>query len=430
LLVVGLIIPWTLGPTALADNWPQWRGPHFNGHSPEKNLPTEWGPDKNVVWKYKMPGIGVSTPCIWKDKIFLTSTAGDHVVLLCVGTDGQEKWKQKLTDTGAKRYRNPSGAEVPDASASCSTDGQHVWASAANGTLACFDLDGKPIWTTDLQKYGKYNIQFGCHWTPVLYQGKLYLQVMHRSAQKIVCLDAATGKEDWAVDRKGAVEPKPMPARGPESPDVYASACIWEGEGGPLLVAHGNDYTTGHKLSDGSEVWRVQGLNPTNNGAWRFVSNVMVSPDLIVVPSCKDGPTVAFNPVGARGDITPDNPAELWRLSASRTRTTPDVVAPMRVGDVIYVCADGPITTYDAKTGKQIYRADLTQFVHRANMVGADSKVYVVAANGLTDVIQAGKEFKKLATNKLPDTIFASPAISDGRIYLRGYGYLWAIGTK
>ena len=91
---------------------------------------------------------------------------------------------------------------------------------------------------------------------------------------------------------------------------MYASAFIWEGEGGPLLVAHGNDYCTGHKLTDGSEVWRVQGLNPTSNGAWRFVSCPLITSDLIVVPSCKNGPTVAFNPVGAKGDIDPDNKAE------------------------------------------------------------------------------------------------------------------------
>jgi hypothetical protein len=407
---------------ALADNWPQWRGSKNDGHSAEKGIPTEWGAEKNVAWKFKMPGMGAGTPAVWGDKIFVTSVDGDNVVLLCVGTDGKEKWKEKVSETGAKRYRNPSGADVSDASPSCSTDGKHVWAAASNGALACFTVDGKRVWDTDLQKYGKYNIQFGCHWTPVLYKGKLYLQVMHRGAQKVVKLDAATGKEDWAVDRKGY-------SKG-ESPDVYASAVIWEGEGGPLLVAHGNDYTTGHKLTDGSEVWRVQGLNPNSNGAWRFVSNVLVSPDLIVVPSCKDGPTVAFNPVGAKGDITPDNKAELWRLPQSRTRTTPDVVGPGRVGDVVYWTADGPFSAYDAKTGKQLYRNDLTKFVHRSNLVVADNKIYVTAANGTTDVVEAGKQFKKLATNPLPDTIFAGPAVADGRIYLRGYQYLWAIGSK
>jgi hypothetical protein len=433
LLAGGLFA--ALAAPASADNWPQWRGPKNDGHSAEKNLPTEWSADKNVVWKFKLPGIGASTPAVWADKIFVTSTDGDAVVLLCIGTDGKEKWKQKLSDTGAVRYRNPSGADVSDANASCSTDGKHVWASASNGALACFTVDGQPVWNTDLQKYGKYDagkyptgIQFGCHWTPVLYKGKLYLQVMHRKAQKVVCLDAATGKEEWAVDRPGYVK-VPSNVR-VESADVYASAFIWEGEGGPLLVAHGNDYTTGHKLEDGKEVWRVQGLNPTENTTWRFVSNPLCTPDLIVVPSCKNGPTVGFNPVGAKGDITPENKAELWRVPSTNTFRTPDVVTPVRAGDVVYWTGDGPFWAVDAKTGQQIYKADLTKFVHRGQLVAADGKIYVPAANGATDVVQAGKEFKKLATNTLPDTVFAGLAVADGRIYVRGYQYLWAIGSK
>jgi hypothetical protein len=414
--------------TASADNWPQWRGPKNDGHSAEKGLPTEWNAEKNVAWKLKLPGMGTSTPVVWGDKIFITSVDGDAVVVLCVGTDGKEKWKQKLSDTGARRYRNPSGADVSDASASCSTDGKHVWATASNGALACFTADGKPVWSTDLQKYGNYNIQFGCHWTPALYKGKLYLQVMHRNAQKLVKLDAATGKEEWAVDRPGYVK-VPSKER-TESPDVYASAFIWEGEGGPLLVAHGNDYCTGHKLENGEEVWRVAGLNPRSNGAWRFVSCPLVTPDLIVVPSCKDGPTVAFNPVEAKGNIDPENKAELWRIPGGTIRT-PDVVGPVRVGDVVYWTGDGPFFAVEAKTGKQLYKGDLTRFVHRAQLVATgDGNIYVTAANGTTDVVKAGKEFKKVATNALPDTIFAGPAVADGRIYFRGYNYLWAIGSK
>ena len=411
--------------SALADNWPQWRGPKNDGHSTETGLPVEWGPDKNVVWKFKMPGPGESTPCVWGDRIFLTTTAGDDVVLLCVGTDGQEKWRQPLSNTGRER-NGPDRAT--DASASCSTDGKHVWSYVGGqqaGRLTCHDLDGKLVWDKNLQDYGKFHIQFGTHWTPTFYQGKLYLQVMHRSAQKLVRLDAATGAEEWAVDRRGAVAPKLDPGRGPESPDVYASPFIWEGEGGPLLIAHGNDFCTAHKLDDGAEVWRVEGLNPSNSRAWRFVSCPLVSPELIVVPSCKNGPVVGVNPVGAKGAINPDNKAEVWRING-----TPDVVSPLRVGDVIYLCGDGPLTAVDAKTGKQLYRETRERQLHRANMVAADGKLYIVGREGKSDVVQAGPTFKRLATNALPDKLYASPAVSGGRIYLRGYEYLWAIGTK
>jgi outer membrane protein assembly factor BamB len=423
LLAASLAI--LIAAPAVAENWPQWRGPKNDGLSSETGLPTEWGPDKNIVWKFKMPGPGESTPCIWEDRIFLTSTAGDDIVLLCIGTDGQEKWRQTLSNTGRER-NGPD--QATSASASCSTDGKHIWSYVGgqrSGRLTCHDFDGNLVWDKNLQDYGRFNIQFGTHWTPVLHNGKLYLQVMHRAAQKLVKLDAATGKEEWAVDRKGAIAPTSGQYRGPESPDVYASAVIWEGEGGPLLIAHGNDYCTAHKLDDGSEVWRVEGLNPSNSRAWRFVSCPLATPDLIVVPSCKNGPIVGINPVGAKGSITPDNPAELWRESG-----TPDVVSPLRVGDIIYLCGDGPLTAIDAKTGKQIYRESRERQLHRANMVAADGKIYILGREGKSEVVQAGPEFKRLSMNTLPDRQFASPAISNGRLYIRGYDYLWAIGTK
>ncbi len=396
-----------------AENWPQWRGPKNDGHSSEKNLPVEWGPDKNVVWKFKMPGRGSSTPCVWEDKIFLTSIADSDVVLMCIGTDGKEKWREKISKTG----KAGRGDEGDFASGSCSTDGKHVWAFVGSGKLVCYTVDGKLAWDADLQKYGKFSIQFGCHWTPVLYKGRLYLQVMHRGAQLVVAIDAATGNEIWKVERPGY-------SKG-ESPDTYSSAFMWEGEGGPLLVAHGNDYCTGHKLENGEEVWRVMKLNPTNNGAWRFVSSPLVTPNLIVVPSCKNGPTVTFNPLGAKGEISPDNKAEIWR-----NKSTPDVVSPLLVDNIVYLLDNGPLSALDAKTGTQIYRKDLAKQIYRGNMVYGDGKIYVVGRNGIGQVVQAGKEFKLLATNDLKETVYASPAISNGRIYIRTWDNLYAIGAK
>jgi outer membrane protein assembly factor BamB len=410
---------WTSG--SWAEVWPQWRGPKFDGNSPTKDLPIEWGPDRNIAWKFRLPGQGESTPCIWQDRIFLTTTAGTDVVLMCIGTNGQLRWQRTISNSGEVRYRNPSGTAITNASSSPCTDGRYVWAFVGDGTLVCYSVEGQPIWHKDIQKeYGRFRIQFGTHWTPVLYKDTLYLQIMHRGAQLLVAWEAATGREKWKVERPGY-------GRG-ESPDTYASGVIWEGQGGPLLVAHGNDYCTGHRLEDGAEVWRVMGLNPRERQDWRFVSSPMVSSDLIVVPSCKDGPTVAFNPVGAKGTIDSDNPAELWRVAATTNFRTPDVVSPLRVGDIVYMVGDGPFYAVEAKTGKLLYRADLTKAIHRANMVAADGRIYVVAANGVTDVVAAGPNFKKLASNKLPDTFYASPALADGRLYLRGFEYLWAIG--
>ena len=106
------------------------------------------------------------------------------------------------------------------------------------------------------------------------------------------------------------------------------------------------------------------------------------------------------------------------------------MVSPLRVGEVVYLMGDGPLTAVDAKTGKQIYRMELPTQRYRANMLYADEKIYVVGQRGAVTVVQPGREFKILAKNTLPDTLYGSPAVSGGRIYLRGFSNLWAIGTK
>src|SRR5262245_13872068 len=196
---------------ARADNWPQWRGPSNDGVSKEKNAPTEWYEKKiesngeskleakNIVWKVKMPGMAGSTPCIWEDRIFVTSEDGSNVSLLCIGTDGKENWKKPYGVSTGKRYMRGEGNE---ASASPSTDGHHVWVFDGSGDFACFDFDGNQKWKFDAQeRYGKFSIQHGMHITPLLDGDRLYFALLHSNAWVVVALDKSTGKEIWKIKR-------------------------------------------------------------------------------------------------------------------------------------------------------------------------------------------------------------------------------------
>lgn len=403
---------------ARAENWPQWRGPKNDGVSSETKLVSEWGESKNIVWKAKLPGPGASTPCIWNDHIFITAIDGSDLSIICIGTDGKEKWK-KPVGSGNKGAR---GDEGNSASASCSTDGKLVFAFVGDGHCAAYDFEGNEKWKFNTQeKYGKYAIQFGGHWTPVLHKDKLFLALLHQKAQLLVALDKTNGKELWKVTRKSD-------GRG-ESPDVYCSPFIWEKGSDALLIAHGNDYCTAHNLEDGSELWRVTELNPKAkyNSAWRAVSSPLVTPDLIVVPSCKNGVTVGIDPSKAKGTIEPGNTAELWR----HKNGTPDVPSPLFVNGVVYIFRENSsIAAYDAKTGDSLFNEKVTSERHRANPVVGDGKIYLVGREGTMAVIKSGKTFDLISKNKLPDTFTASPAISGGRIYLRGWNFLWAIGEK
>src|SRR5262249_38202738 len=248
---------------ASAENWPAWRGPLRNGVSTETRLPTQWSRDNNVAWKLALPGMAGSTPVIWQDRIFLTSGDSGNLVLLCVSTGGKELWKRKL-GVSSRIIKKDEGN---NASASPSTDGQHVWAFVGTGDLACFDLAGNQVWKFNVQeRYGAFKIQHGIHTTPVLHEDRLYLSLLHSGGHWVIALDKASGKEVWKVARDSDAED--------ESREAYTTPCIWGNGDDACLVVLGCDYTTGHRLKDGSEIWRLGDLNPKGRfgAAFRIIS--------------------------------------------------------------------------------------------------------------------------------------------------------------
>jgi outer membrane protein assembly factor BamB len=407
-----------LATAARAENWPQWRGPNNDGVSSETGLPAEWSESKNVLWKLPLPGMASSTPAIWGDRIFLTSEDGDDVVLLCVGTDGHERWKQKLGPSGSKRFRRD---EANQSSPSPSTDGRHVYAFTGTGDLACFDVDGKEVWRFNAQdRYGKFKIMWGMHVSPLLDGDRLYLALLHSGGASVIALDKATGKEIWKISRESDARS--------ECEQSYASPFIWRDGKNEYLVVHGCDYTTGHRLADGAEVWRVADLNPKDayNGTLRFVASPVASHDLLVVPSAKNGPVVGVKP-DARGTVAAGSPSEQWR----RAHNTPDVPSPLIHDGLVYLCREtGVLICLDAKTGRELYQQRLHGARYRASPVYADGKIYCTARDGTISVIKAGPTFELLAVNRLPDQFAASPAVSGGRIYLRGFATLYALGQQ
>ncbi len=416
-LIAGLcLFAWLLVAAPLpAENWPQWRGPRDDGISTETGIPATWGATKNIAWTAPLPGMGGSTPAVWGDRLFLTCEDGGDVVLLGLGTDGKALWKRKF-GRGGSRYRRD---EANNASASPSTDGKHVYAFAGSGELACFDFAGKEVWKTNLQdRYGKFSIQHGLHVTPLLDGDRIYMPLLHANAAVVVALNKADGSEAWKVTRKTDARE--------ESKEAYSSPVIWRKGKDAYLVILGGDYATGHRLDDGQEIWRLAGLNPkaTYNDAFRLVATPVATPDLIVVPTCKNGPVVGLKP-GARGLIGPGDRMEQWR----RARNTPDVPSPLVHDGLVYLCREnGALLCLDAKTGKEYYSRRLHASRYRASPLYVDGKIILTARDGTFTVIKPGRTFELLATNKLPDEFTASPAVSGGRLYLRGFKTLYAIG--
>ena len=404
---------------AQAENWPNWRGPKNDGISSETGLATTWDSEKNVAWKLKLPGSGGATPVLWGDRVFLTAVVGDELTLICVGTDGKTQWNQ-VVSTGNKDVR---GDEGNSAANSPSTDGKHVWAMFANGALACFTVEGKKVWSIDLQeRYGDFKIAFGLTSTPVLDSGRLYLQLIHGEQNNepseglVVCLDAATGDQVWMQPRHtdGVYENK----------SSYASPMMYDHGGLKFFVTHGADYTIAHNLLDGREIWRCGNLNVKSNydKTLRFVASPLCADGVIVVPTAKRGPVRVIRPDG-KGDITNSKGVHLWSHEK-----TPDVPSPLIHDGLVYLCmADGNLACLNEQTGEEYYFERTHRQRHRASPVYADGHLYLTARDGIVSVVKAGKKFELVAQNELGEAIAASPVISNGTIYLRTFDSLWAI---
>jgi outer membrane protein assembly factor BamB len=422
LLVAAVLFAMALADAARAENWPQWRGAKLDGISGETDPPTKWSKTEGVLWRLPLPGQAGATPVVWGERIFLTSVDGGNLILMCVGTDGKELWRQTV-GSGNKPVRDDEGNY---ASPSPSTDGKHVWTFMGTGDLACYTVEGKEVWKFNVQeRYGRLKIQFGMSSTPVLDGGRLYLQLIHGEGNpdtreaRVVCLDAASGSEIWQSER-------PSDGRA-ECEHSYASPVLYRDGEREFLVTHGNDYVVAYDLKDGKELWRCGDLNPKGsyNPTLRFVASPVAVPGYIVVPSAKKKGVLCLKPDG-QGNITDKAEHSHWRW----TNGTPDVPSPLVVEGVVYICdEEGFFSAADAKTGEQFYSKKATsRGRHRASPVYADGNIYSTARSGIVTVVKAGQEFQIVSQNDMQEPITASPVIADGRIYLRSFEALYAVG--
>ena len=418
-LWLGCALILGLTPQAVrAENWPQWRGANHDGVSRETGLPTTWSATENALWRTPLPGPAGATPVVWEDRIFLTSAKEQDLVLICLDTSGKVLWEKTL-GTGDQAVR---GDEGNMASPSPVTDGKHVWAMFGNGVLACYDFAGNEVWKIDLQqKYGKFNIAFGMTSTPILDGDKLYIQLLHTNYYLLAALDKLTGKELWKHDRTSDARA--------ECEHSYASPTLYRDDKQEFLLAHGCDYVTAHSLADGKEIFRCGKLNAPGdkyNPTLRFVASPVAAEGLVVVPSAKNGPVLGLR-VDAKGNITESQEGHVWRMDDN----TPDVPSPLVHDGLVYLCREnGVLLCLDAKTGEKLYMERTHSQRHRGSPVFADGKIFLTARDGHVTVVKPGRTFEILANNEIGEPVSSSPAIAGGRIYLRSYDSLFAIGKK
>lgn len=409
----AVLIAVAVSVSALAENWPQWRGPRLNGVSGEKNLPVRWSPTLGIAWKLAMPSRSGATPIIWDNNVFLNVAEGDDLHLWCVDKrKGTIVWKKHVAAGNYKINKQNMSSPSPV------TDGQSVWVMTGIGVLKAFDLRGNELWTRDIQKdYGKFGLNWGYASSPLLHENSLFVQVLHGmktdDPSYLLRIDKKTGKTVWRVERPtDAVR---------ESPDSYTTPALLRYGNNTEIVITGGDCITGHDPATGKELWRGIGFNLDKHPAYRIIASPVVYEDMIFAPT-RVRPLIAFR-AGGRGDISQSH--KMWAFVNG-----PDVPTPVTDGKYFYSVNDrGIVWCLDARTGQEIYGGQrIKTATYSASPVLADGQIYVTNEDGLTTVIKAGPKFEVLAENDLADYTLSSPAISDGHIFLRTEKNLFCIG--
>jgi outer membrane protein assembly factor BamB len=424
-------------PGSLLADWPQWRGPDSNGSAPRAQaLPASWSQTENVLWRTATPSWSAATPIVWGDRIFITSAeqgsarlkidpasaretgqqGRDKVFLLAVNRkNGAILWQRQI-DTENILWRKQNSA-----SPSPVTDGKLVWIMTGNGKFACFTVDGKEVWSRDIQaEYGRFGLNHGYASTPLLHGDRLYVQVIHGFKTKdpsyVFAVDKATGKTLWKVVRPtDAVQ---------ESLDNYATPQIVVAGGKQQLVISGADCVTGHDLTAGKELWRIRGFNPSRNPFNRTIASSLVIGEFVFTPSTRGRPFIAFR-AGGEGDLT--GRSEIWTNNAAA-----DVPTPATDGKYLYILKDnGTLTCLEALTGKVMYESQrLEHGTYSASPLLADGKIYSVSEGGATTVVKAGPAFEILSTNNLDSLTLGSPVAVGNQIFIRTADYLYCIQKR
>lgn len=437
----ALVLACSFALAAHAENWPQWRGPALNGTSAEKALPAKFSPTEGVKWAVDMPGVSGATPIVWGDRVFVMSPdSNNDQWLMCLSkADGKVLWKRNIAGGLLQKGRGNSTSPSPV------TDGKHVWALVGTGHLAAFDLDGKPVWERDLGKdYGAFNIMWVYGSSPLLFDGKLYVQVLQRSPADagypgvtdrgdresyLLAVDPATGKTLWKhVRPTDAVM---------ESMESYATPIPHVVGGKKQLLVAGGDVLTGHDAETGKELWRGGGVNKKKNlggGEWmRIVPSPVSAGEIALVCGPKKGPTIAYR-TDLTGDITEKGKA--WVFDEERT---PDCSTPAYADGKLYVF-DGDsqtMTCLEAKTGKKIWQVGYAlkdnrgKEVFRSSPTLADGKLYSIGERG-TVVVQNAADGAILHTVAMqsggPEGTRSSISVSDGNLFIRTSEKLFCVG--
>ena len=382
--------------------WPQWRGPSGQGVVEGAGYPDSWSDTENVRWKTRLPGAGNSSPIVWKDRIFLTTSYGPsrRTVLCFRRDDGKLLWESDAPQPDSSEWLHGKNSY---ASATPATDGERVYALFGNAGMVALDFNGNRIWR---YRFGPTSNYHGPGGSPILYKDRVIFYQDQQTDSFVAALDAKTGRPLWKTPRQ-------------ESVGWGTPVAIHAGSRDEIIVS-GQYAVRSYDPQTGKELWSARG------NLMEVTPTPAVGHGLVFCSSGRAGPTLAIRP-GGSGDVTSTHIA--WETP----RGSPFIPSPLVYGDYLYLVNDmtSIATCLDARTGKAIWQGRLGMARREgfsASPVAVDGKIFFTNDDGDTFVVAAAPEFKLLRENRLGERTLATPALVDGRWYFRTASHLLAIG--
>lgn len=413
-------------------NWPQWRGPESMGISAEKDLPLEWSASQNVKWKTPIMGRGLSSPIVWGKKIFLTTSIEGAVVPGAqapkhmegdkefkhpdsVGADRSHTLKVMCLDrdTGKLLWERTAyeGTVYDDrhrkntyASGTPATDGKMVYAFFGSEGLYAYDFEGKLVWKTQPFKLSLAGMGPGT--SPTLHENLVIVQCDEEAGAKsfIAAYDKKSGKEVWRTPRKvQASWTTPILVRGTKRTE---------------LVTSGNESIISYDPLTGKELWRTKGVESN------AIPTPVATSEMVYIAAGFPTKIAMALRLGATGEVKDSD--IVWKY----TKGIAYVPSPILYGDYLYLMTDrGIITCLNSKTGAVVYEGGRVPIpaTFTASPVAFDNKLLLTSEDGDTFIIKAGAKHEIIGTNSLDEPVYASPAIADGKIFIRGEKNLYCI---
>ena len=437
-LILSLFLCFQTVSLVQAQNWPSFRGNNASGVAEGRKTPTTWNLEKseNILWKTAIPGFSHASPIVWGDRVFvITAISSDEKTTFAAKAGGiglaedsvKHTWRIYGLDkkSGKLLWSNTAYEGIPrakrhvkatQANSTPVTDGRYVVALFGSEGLDCYDLDGKLIWKKDLGilnpgLWDDPTSSWGHSSSPIIYKDLVIVQADGHKQSFIAAFNLKDGKEVWRVNR-GEITSWSTPTISSESNRT-------------ALIANGGHFIRGYDPLTGKELWRFSDDNTEVKMQAPQVANGLI----YVTGGYPAGRRMYVFKPGATGDISLKAGQETNDFIAwSAAKGSPYTPTPLVYGDLFYVCADnGVLSAYDANTGTTVYQQRLPSSFS-ASPVAADGKLYLSSEDGDVFVVRAGQKFELLATNVMGQPLMATPAISDGVLFLRTKDFVYAAG--